>query len=431
MSGKITWSEDQKIALDLINRGKSIFLTGGAGTGKSTVIKNFSNKRNMAYLATTGAASVLIGGQTVHSFFSVPPHIHKPGDVLEGRREISEPVIRKIARFDGFIVDEISMMRIDLFQAMTETILTAMRVRGGRPFQLICVGDFAQLPPVVTDEEREVLREYYGNKVFAFEHPLWERLIPHELSVIHRQSHDTSYAEWLANVRKGDVPDPSIVNARLSPPGEKSVKLVATNASARKINEQEMDRLPGPDANITGRVEGNFNLASVSVPERYRMRAGARVIICKNNKDAGYVNGSVGTLTGMGKRAGEFFAKVMLDNGKEVRVKEATWEQIAYRRDNTGGYSPTVVGRYKQMPLLPGWAITIHRSQGMSLEQVHVDPKGVFESGQAYVALSRATSLEGLTMESRVDEEMLYPHPKVAAYQNRAFGNSDTPEFPF
>lgn len=428
---QIQWSPDQTRALDALKTGKSLFLTGGAGTGKSTLIKSFCKGRKFARLATTGAAAVLIKGQTVHSFFGLPNHIHRPGDIREGRREINYATLRRIATFEGVLIDETSMLRVDQFQAIIETLGLARNMRNGKPFQLVCVGDFAQLDPVATHEEARVLRASYGSDFYAFEHPAWASLETHELSVIHRQAGDSVFASWLAGVRHGEIGDLDLINARVKPAPDEAVRLVPTNAGAAEINDARMDALPGRDVVLRGRLSGDFNPKNVRVPEAYRMRQGARVIICKNNVPGGYVNGSMGTLLTIGMtKKGELAAKVHLDVGRVVTVKEGVWEQFAYTKNESGDYEPTVKGTYRQMPLLPGWAITIHRSQGMSLDSVHADPRGLFAAGQAYVALSRATSLSGLTLEAPVSAADLYPHPKVARYHQSLKGR-DEADLPF
>lgn len=417
---KLILSDDQKIAMDALKSGKSTFLTGGAGTGKSTLIKTFCEQNKVARLATTGAAAVLLRGQTAASFFKIPITVHKPNDIRDRKSHIPHVAIMKVASFDAFIVDEISMMRIDQFQAMLEMMSIAQKARRGKAFQLITVGDFAQLPPVITREESAVLRKYYGERLFAFEHSGWDRLDPHLLSVIHRQSGDQAYASWLSDVRLNRPIDVGYVNERVGPPPANAVRLVATNKAASVINDQRMDALPGPDLILRARTVGEFSESNAKVKAEYRMRKGARVIICQNNLMGGYVNGSTGTLLEIhnpGKPTQT--ARVELDNGKIVNVINATWENISYERDSMGEYVSKPRGSFTQMPLLPGWAITIHRSQGMSLPQVHADLGGVFEAGQGYVALSRATSLAGLSLARPINVQDLMVNPIVSDYHER------------
>lgn len=428
----ITFSSDQQKAYDVLMTGKSAFITGGAGTGKSTLTEYFCRQRKIARLATTGAAALLIHGQTVHSFFGLPSHIHNPRDILDGVRDVHTSVVKRLASFDGVMIDEISMLRIDQFQAVMEMMTLAARIRNKRAFQLIGVGDFGQLRPVVNQEEIAALRHAYGNRVFSFEHASWPALSYNELSVIHRQSADSEFAHWLSGVRRGQIGDMNFINSRVAKAPYDTVRLVTTNAAASDINNKMMRSLNTPDVTLRGRTTGKFNFKNMRVPESYTMRVGARVIICKNNQPNGYVNGSTGTLMGFGKsqKDGQPIAHVKLDNGKQVQVTEAVWEEINYQQSPNGGYEPVVKGAYKNMPLLPGWAITIHRSQGMSLDRAHVDLSRVFTTGQAYVALSRVTSIEGLTLAGKVKEEDLYPDAKVAAYYAKMAGEHE-PEIPF
>lgn len=416
----IKFSPDQQAAYDALIAGRSAFITGGAGTGKSTLVKAFCENRKVARLATTGAAAVLIGGQTLHSFFRISPYIHKPGAIRDSEG-VDHRSMRRIASFDTILIDEISMARIDTFQAIIETLGRVRKMRNGRPFQLVAVGDFAQLPPVVTREERPALRQHYGDLIFAFEHPAWKSLEPHALNVIHRQSGDPTFAHWLSEVRRGNFPHADYVNQRVGPPPPGAVRLVTTNDAAKRLNDAEMNKLKTPDIIISGQIGGDFNEKNARVPQTYRMREGARVIICYNNPFGGYVNGSTGTLMRVQGRAGDpdRRAIVMLDNGKAVSVSSATWENVSYEQDQRGQYEPRVRGSFRQLPLLPGWAITVHRSQGMSLDRVHADLRNSFEAGQAYVALSRATSLEGLTLEAPIDPADLAVNPKIGAYHDQ------------
>lgn len=425
------WSPDQEKALTALRSGRSCFITGGGGTGKSTLVRAYCEEARVAKLAMTGAAAVLIGGQTVHSFFGMPPHVHKPKDVTNGKTKVSNTKLKRIASFDAILIDEVSMMRVDMFQFMIEVLNVVTKMRGGRRIQLICCGDFAQLPPVVTDEERQVLRSHYGNDVFAFQHPAWASLEVHELDVIHRQSKDEEFARWLKEVRHGAMRDASILDDHVAPARPGAVLLSATNAEANRVNDAEMAKLRGRPARLKGKIQGSFNPRNVRVPEELVMKKGARVIICKNDQHGAYVNGSTGEIIALGlNKKGALSAQVLLDSGREVSVTPATWEEISYERDADGDYEPRIRGTYTQMPLLPGWAITIHRSQGMTLESVHVDLSKVFETGQAYVALSRATSLAGLTLAKRVRVSDLFPHPLVAAYHHSLSGEIE-PEIPF
>lgn len=421
-------SEDQEDAVTRLEMGESLFLTGGAGTGKSATIQEFLRRRPslpVARLASTGAAAQLIGGQTVHSFFRLPPAIHIPGRV-----DIPAGVQRSLRGARIILIDEISMLRIDAFQAILD------RLRGCRKgpgpfagFQLVVVGDFAQLPPVMTESERDVVAHHYGDgALFAFQSPAWDALGRAELTTIHRQAEDLSFARWLDGMRRGETPDIRLVNDRVGASSDEAVKLVATNKAAGAINDREMARLPGDFIHLEGRSGGAFSERDMRVPMHLSLKVGARVILCANNAQNGYVNGSTGRLVRCGLDASKkAFAHVRLDGGRLVNVVPHAWESVAYVAGGAGSapFTRQVTGAYRQLPILPGWAITIHRSQGMSIPKVHVDPRGIFEAGQAYVALSRATSLAGLTLEAPLEPRHVMIDPRVTGFISRREANPE------
>jgi ATP-dependent DNA helicase PIF1 len=422
-------SEDQESAIARLEMGESLFLTGGAGTGKSETIREFLRRRPrlpVARLASTGAAAQLIGGQTVHSFFRLPPAIHAPGPVTP-----AASLARALRGARTILIDEISMLRVDVFQAILDR-LDACR-RGPGPFggfQLVAVGDFAQLPPVMPESEREVVEHHYGDgAVFAFQSPAWSDLHTAELKTIHRQSADLAFARWLGDLRRGETPDLGLVNARVGAPQADAVKLVATNKAASAINDREMAALPGAFVEIEGRFTAGFSERDMRVPTRLALKPGARVILCANNAQAGYANGSTGRLVRCGRDdKGQPFAHVRLDAGALVNVASHVWEAVSYVGGGAEGFTRQVTGSYRQLPILPGWAITIHRAQGMSIPKVHVDPRGIFEAGQAYVALSRATSLAGLTLAAPLRERDVMIDPRVARFIGG--GAMTEPSFP-
>lgn len=421
--------------------GKSVFLTGGAGTGKSAVTKRFlanCTDRKIAALASTGAAALLVGGQTAASFFGLGINIHKPGTVAANRK-----TRRLLEKTDGFIIDEVSMSRIDTVQAIHDTLKAFPK--GPGPFfgyQVIFVGDFAQLPPVIPTQEKEVLEFHYGKgKSFAFQADCWNDLEIANLTTVHRQSGDAKFKDWLNILRMGEVPDLSYINARIDDADESAVCLVGSNKAAEIINSRKMADLKTQQHEFRGTVSGRISPSETKVPNEYALKVGSRVIICANNKNEGYANGSTGTFIGTGHhpKLGKS-ARVRLDNDFVVEVTKHKWEKLSYSldwvenpkldahgneiRDSLGNLETvrtremvkTVEGTQEGIPLIPGWAITIHRSQGMSLPNVHIDTKGIFASGQAYVALSRATSLEGLTMENAMTSSAVRLDPAVRAY---------------
>ncbi|MCE6959633.1 AAA family ATPase [Cereibacter sphaeroides] len=408
-------SPDQKNAVTRLEAGESLFLTGGAGTGKSETIRAFLERnptRPIIRLASTGAAAQLIGGQTVHSFFRLPFSIHMPGPV-----EVSKKTLAVLRRTSTILIDEISMLRIDVFQAVVDRLMSARR--GPGPFggyQLVAVGDFAQLPPVMPWSEKQAVEHGYGRgALYAFQAKTWKDFGMAELTTVHRQAGDRPFAEWLGRLRLGEIPDLDMVNGRVREALPGAVKLVAINRMAQEINDREMAALPGDWATNEGRVSGAFSERDMRVPVQLALKPGARVILCANNMLAGYVNGSTGQLLELGRdEEGRTRARVRLDTGRVVSVTPFCWEASAYApHAGAAGFSRIVTGTYTQLPILPGWAITIHRSQGMSIPRVHIDPTGIFEAGQAYVALSRATSLSGLTLATEVRPEDVLSDPRI------------------
>lgn len=414
-------SPDQKAAARGMMNGEDTFLTGGAGTGKSFVLNTFISKSGKRFLrsATTGAAATIIRGATVHSVMGLPTRVYAPNSITT----VKDKTMSLLRSSAGISVDECSMFRIDAFQAFLDILDLAEKRLRKRP-QIIMTGDFAQLTPVVTDREKEVLSHYYGDALFAFEHPRWQELVVRSLTTPHRQGDDLRFAHWLAEIRAGGVPDLDLINARVSPGRRReAVTLVATNDGAARINNNARDELDGAEEFIfEGSVMGAFNAQDMRVPPKMTLPMGSRVIICANDRsgDRAYMNGTTGILM---SRTADGEAIVETDAGHRVIVAPMTWEQTEYEpvmeNGELMGYEQIVTAAYTQTPILPGWAITIHRSQGMSLPEVHVDPRRMFAAGQAYVALSRVTSLAGLTLEHELMFEDVIHDERVRAYHAR------------
>lgn len=413
-------TEEQEAALARLEAGESIFLTGGAGTGKTSVINEFIRRnpeRGIVRLGTTGGAAQLINGQTLHRFFRLGGRIHTPYDLT-----MPGGLARKIRAAKCVIVEEISMARIDHFQVIRDRLLGAPRGIGDfGAHQLVVVGDFSQLPPVVTPTEIKPLEKLYGeDKHFAFQNRYWKHLQHIELREIHRQSVDDGLAAWLNQLRTGRAPDLDYINARVGAPPAGATHLVATNKAAQAINGLHMERLPAGRYRIEGKVAGAFPEAEMRVPPLLLLKPGSQVIICANDPENAYVNGSTGVLQRCERdNKGAPVAVVELHNGKQVKVRQYSWEAVAYDVE-AKEVARRVTGTYQQLPLLPGWAITMHRAQGMSIDTLHVDPRNCFTSGQAYVALSRATSLAGLTLEAPLREEHVMLDERVRAFMQQA-----------
>lgn len=421
-SGEIAVTDpDQSAALSALQDGRSIHLTGGAGAGKSTVIRRFLSQtdRRIARLATTGGAAQLIGGITVHRFFELGPEVYQPGT-----KRVSSGLRRRLARTDGLLIDEASMLRIDKFQEIRDALFQCARGYGDfAGFQVVLAGDFAQLPPVMTDQDRTAIEALYGpDQLFAFQSRHWMGLATCNLATLHRQADDLTFAQMLDAIRRGEVPDLAPINARVAEAPAEAVRLVARNVTANEINGRMMEAIPGKHFRIEGETQGAFMPRDMRVNPQLILKPGARVIICANGADGAYVNGSTGTFVAAARDAdGRPTGQVALDSGATVTVPRHTWQAISYDvgQDHTGAaeVSHHVVGSYTQLPILPGYAITVHRAQGMTIQQMHFDPEGSFEAGQIYVALSRVPRLEGLTLSREIALEEIRQDPRVSAFQ--------------
>lgn len=417
---------DQAAALAALNDGRSLHLTGGAGSGKSTVIRTFLSQTNrrIARLATTAAAAQLIDGITVHRFFELGPAVYQPGT-----KRVSGALRHRLSRTDGVLIDEASMLRIDKLQEIRDALFQCARGYGDfAGFQVVLSGDFAQLPPVMTDQDRAALTAIYGdNNLFAFQSRHWAGLATCNLGTLHRQAEDLAYAQALDAMRRGVEPDLAAINARVRDAPEGAVRLVSRNSTANEINGRMMDAIPGKHFRIEGEVQGAFSPRDMRVNPQLILKPGTRVIICANGAQDAYVNGSTGIFVEAARDTnGQPVGHVDLDTGRRVVVPRHTWEAISYDvgqdRHGAADVSHQVVGSYAQLPLLPGYAITVHRAQGMTIPQMHFDPEGAFEAGQVYVALSRVPHLDGLTLARAIEPDEIRQDPRVRAFQQRLAG---------
>lgn len=416
---KLKLSAEQRKALDLLLSGANVLLTGKAGTGKSTVIAEFRrrNKKSAIYVAPTGIAALNIDGQTIHSCFQIPPGgcMADPGPISKKRFEI-------LSRARVVVIDEISMVRADLLVAMDKRLRQSakgsdsLKPFGGR--QIIAVGDFFQLPPVV---ESENLYSYlcmrYGG-VYPFQTELWDaadfRCIA--LDHIYRQR-DTNYINALNGVRESDKTYLETLNTRVRQDlgSDKVITLSPYRAAVDRINEDKLQELPDPPTVYTGRLVGRF-IKELPIPEILELKLGARVMIAANkytqSGDPIYTNGELGVVAALSKS----WVTVRLDDGRVVKLREHDWDMFEY--DYSGSeVVANKVGTYTQIPLRLAWAVTIHKSQGCSFDQVILDlGRGCFAFGQLYTALSRVRSLSGLSLTRKICENDLKTDEAVTRF---------------
>ena len=399
----LTPTDEYQAALDFIQDDDGhLFVTGRAGTGKSTLLRAIRDMlpQEMVILAPTGLAAVNIGGQTIHSFFGLPPRLIQPEDIKRSRNG------RIMRRLEFIIIDEVSMVRSDLMWAIDQS-LRLNRGRAREPFggcRLILFGDLHQLPPVVQEAEvAEHLESTYGGPFFFSVSSLNEgsgtALI--ELNQVFRQS-DEDLISVLNRIRDGDVDEADLecLNQRVSPirtlsEGDPYVILTPTNAAAQRINFAYLDALSTEPRAYEANLTGEFNQSAQPTDTKLILKTGAKVIMLRNDPDRRWVNGSIARVSRLTED------RVWIEiSGREHEIEPVAWEQRRYAFDKTAEkVVETVSGTFTQFPLRLAWALTIHKSQGLTLERAYIDlGRGTFAHGQAYVALSRCVSLEGLAL---------------------------------
>jgi len=413
-------SDEQTRLLDhLLTERPNAFITGRAGTGKTTLTRELLRRaRNAIVVAPTGVAAMHAGGQTIHSFFRLPPRLIEPGDIRRLR------AARVVQAMETLIIDEISMVRADMMWAI-DASLRLNRDRN-EPFggvQVILVGDLAQLPPVVQGEEAAYLEMAYGGPFF-FHPPVFRDagFTLFELESVYRQS-DPEFIDILNAVREGEIDDRQAarLNARVTgriglEASGTHVVLAPTNDIANRINAQRLEGIPARPSVYEGKVEGQFEERAYPAEHPLVLKPGARVMLTRNDPAGRYVNGSLGEVVALG----DGFADVRLAE-EVVRVEPAKWERHRYDFDAAKkAISKQTVGAYTQLPLRLAWAMTIHKAQGLTLDRVFLDiSRRLFAHGQAYVALSRARSLEGLELSRALTPRDIVADPRV--FDVRAF----------
>lgn len=395
---------EQGHAFDMIAKtNNSFFLTGRAGTGKTTFLKTIQEKiqKKFIVLAPTGIAAINAGGQTIHSFFGLDFGVLGPGDI--GTMNANKIAI--VRHIDTIIIDEVSMVRCDIMDAIDRTL--RFYRKNSAPFgglQMVFVGDMFQLEPVVTQDDREILEDiYHSDSFYFYKSAVIQRygLPKIEFLKIYRQS-DPLFIELLEHVRTGSVSyrDMLRINSRVVAPGEGSQKLkvtlTCTKKAAQFINEERLHQLEGDLMVYEADHTGDFRKCQDAAEDKLCLRIGAQVMFTRNDPFQRWANGTLGIVHSLTDDC----IKVRFDNGLTQEVQKVQWESIEYEYDEqTKSSKKKIIGTITQYPLKLAWAITIHKSQSLTFDRVAIDfGKSAFTNGQAYVALSRSRSLEGLEL---------------------------------
>ena len=433
-----TQNKEFQDALNLIQYTRqSVFLTGKAGTGKSTFLKYVCEitKKKHIVLAPTGIAAINAGGSTLHSFFKLPfypllpddPNFSLKGGKLHSFLKYTSAHRKLIKEVELVIIDEISMVRADIIDFI-DKILRVYSQNMREPFggkQILLVGDVYQLEPVLKNDEREIINRFYPTPYFFSARVFNEiELISIELIKVYRQT-DKVFVNVLDHIRTNTAgaADLQLLNTRYNAKIEENESDMYITLATRRdtvdfINEKKLAELPGDSTIFTGEIKGEFPENSLPTQMELEVKPGAQIIFIKNDYERRWVNGTIGTIAGIDEDETLY---VITEDGKEVDVKKDSWRNIRYRyNDKEKKIEEEELGVFIQYPIRLAWAITIHKSQGLTFSRVVVDfTGGVFAGGQAYVALSRCTSLDGIRLTKQITRGDIFVRPEIVNFAQR------------
>ncbi len=426
-----------QLAFDFIQfTNRNVFLTGKAGTGKTTFLHNLkrSSPKRMIVVAPTGVAAINAGGVTIHSFFQLAFHPHIPtaneqpspvGRSQEGGNfKMSREKVNIMKSLDLLVIDEISMVRADLLDAV-DSILRRYKNHllpfGG--VQLLMIGDLQQLAPVVKEEDWEMLGKYYDTAFFFGSLALQQTdYITIELQHVYRQK-DLSFITLLNKIRDNQLDSSALqeLNKRYDPEfdpdsDEGYITLTTHNAQAQSLNDSRLLKLPGKIQTFKARVKDDFPEYAYPTAFELHLKTGAQVMFVKNDisKDKLYFNGKIGTIVDIDD---DVITVQCPEDPDAIPVEKVEWQNMKYTLDDeTKEIQETVIGTFTQYPLKLAWAITIHKSQGLTFDKVIIDARAAFAHGQVYVALSRCRTLEGIVLSTPVSQRGIITDPTVSGF---------------
>lgn len=427
-------------ALNLVKYTRqSLFLTGKAGTGKSTFLRYVCDnvRKKHVVLAPTGIAAINAGGSTLHSFFKLPFHPLLPDDpnlsLQKGRIheffKYTKPHRKLLEELELVIIDEISMVRADIIDTV-DRILRVYSHNLREPFggkQLLLVGDVFQLEPVVKADERDILNRFYPTPYFFSARVFGQiELVSIELQKVYRQS-DPKFIGVLDHIRNNTAgsADLQLLNTRYTTATEPAdaddlyITLATRRDNVDYINERRLKELPGQPESFLGEVHGDFPESSLPTSQELVLKPGAQVIFIKNDYERRWVNGTIGVVSGFDLDGETLY--ITTDDGRACDVRRETWRNIRYTyNEEKKQIEEEELGTFTQFPVRLAWAITVHKSQGLTFSRVVIDfTGGVFAGGQTYVALSRCTSLEGIRLRKPVSRADVFVRPEIVQFAER------------
>lgn len=418
---------------------KNVFITGKAGTGKSTLLKYFreNTKKKVVFLSPTGVSAINIRGQTIHSFFNFKP------DITPDKAEKIKPLDVDLYKdLDAIVIDEVSMVRADLLDCIDRFLRKNGPIKK-RPFggiQMIFIGDLYQLPPVTTTREKDIFSNLYKSPYFfdaqvfresekysfadIFNSDLESQSFKMEfieLEKVYRQR-DEKFIEILNAIRNNTVTDEQIeiLNRRYVPDFDEEayIHLTSTNELAEKINKEKLDKIGGKEFTYHGKIKGDFQLSDLPTSLELTIKIGAQVMLLNNDSEGRWINGTIGIVEDIVPDEDYDIIFVKIGNNHVVEVVPFQWQMFRFYYDSKDKKILThPVGTYTQYPLKLAWAITIHKSQGLTFEKVVIDVgRGTFAHGQMYVALSRCTSLDGLVLKKPITKKQILMDRRIVKF---------------